>query len=154
PAAQPVGRGAGQRAGAVGARGPARRALPSGRGRPGAGPGLLRAWHLPAKLALTRARQRLGPRPLNVLFRRLAGPVATPGTPGAFLPGPRRMAIDGATLDLPDTPENARVFGRRGTDRGPGAFPQLRLAWLVEAGTPVRCDVALRPFFRGEAPAA
>jgi hypothetical protein len=113
-------------------------------------------WHLPCKAALTQARQRVGPRPLRALFHRLAGPVATAATPGAFLFGLRLMAIDGSTLDLPDTPQNARVFGRPATSRGlgVGAFPQLRLVWLVEAGTRVRCDVVLRPCCRGEAPAA
>jgi hypothetical protein len=113
-------------------------------------------WQLPAKSALTQARQRLGPRPLRRLFHRLAGPVASPETPGAFLFGRRLMALDGVTLDLPDTPENARLFGRPTTGRGEGvgAFPQLRLVWLVEVGTHVLCDAVLRPFFRGEAPAA
>jgi Insertion element 4 transposase N-terminal/Transposase DDE domain len=113
-------------------------------------------WHLPAKSALTQARQRLGPRPLILLFRRLAGPAATPAMPGAFLFGLRLMAIDGTTLDLPDTPDNARCFGRPSTSRGlgVGAFPQLRILWLVEAGTHLLCDVVLRPYFRGEAPAA
>jgi hypothetical protein len=113
-------------------------------------------WHLPAKSALTQARQRLGPRPLILLFRRLAGPAATDATPGAFLFGLRLMAVDGTTLDLPDTPENARVFGRPSTNRGlgVGAFPQLRIVWLVEAGTHLLCDAVLRPYFRGEAPAA
>jgi hypothetical protein len=113
-------------------------------------------WHLPAKSALTQARQRLGPRPLILLFRRLAGPAATDTTPGAFLFGLRLMAIDGTTLDLPDTPDNARCFGRPSTNRGlgVGAFPQLRIVWLVEAGTHLLCDAVLRPYFRGEAPAA
>jgi hypothetical protein len=113
-------------------------------------------WHLPTKSALTQARQRLGPRPLRVLFHRLAGPVAAPPTPGAFLFGLRLMAVAGTTLDLPDTTANGRLFGRPTTGRGTGvgAFPQLRLIWLVEAGTHVRCDAGLRPFFRGEAPAA
>lgn len=113
-------------------------------------------WHLPAKSALTQARQRLGPRPLILLFRRLAGPVATPDTPGAFLFGLRLMAVDGTTLDLPDTPANARLFGRPRTGRGTGqgAFPQLRIIWLIEAGTHVLCDAVLRPYTRGEAPAA
>jgi hypothetical protein len=35
-----------------------------------------------------------------------------------------------------------------------GAFPQLRLVWLVEAGTHVLCDLILRPYRGGEAPAA
>jgi hypothetical protein len=113
-------------------------------------------WRLPAKSALTQARQRLGPRPVRVLFQRLAGPVADPTTPGAYLLGLRLMAVDGTTLDLPDTPANAGLFGRPTTGRGTGvgAFPQLRLVWLIEAGTHVLCDAVLRPCFRGEAPAA
>jgi hypothetical protein len=59
---------------------------------------------VPCRSALTQARQRLGPRPVAALFRRLAGPAAAPGTPGAFLFGLRLMALDGTTLDLPDTP--------------------------------------------------
>ena len=115
-----------------------------------------RDWRLPAKSALSQARQRLGPRPLFLLFRRLAGPAAPRSLPGAFLFGLRLMAIDGSTLDLPDTPENARAFGRPTTDRGEqvGAFPQLRLVWLVEAGTHILCDLILRPYRGGEAPAA
>jgi transposase IS4-like protein/DDE family transposase len=115
-----------------------------------------RDWRPPAKSALTQARQRLGPKPLFLLFRRLAGPAAPPDLPGAFLFGLRLMAIDGSTLDLPDTPENARAFGRPTTGRGEraGAFPQLRLVWLVEAGTHVLCDLILRPYRGGEAPAA
>src|SRR5215210_43923 len=69
-------------------------------------------WRLPAKSALTQARQRLGPRPVRVLFQRLAGPVADPTTPGAYLLGLRLMAVEGTTLDLPDTPANAGLFGR------------------------------------------
>jgi len=115
-----------------------------------------RAWHPPVKSALTQARQRLGPRPLFLLFGRLAGPAAPPELPGAFLFGLRLMAIDGTVLDLPDTPENDRAFGRPTTGRGEqvGAFPQLRLVWLVEAGTHVLCDLILRPYRGGEAPAA
>ncbi len=115
-----------------------------------------RDWHLPARSALTQARQRLGPRPLFLLFHRLAGPAAPPELPGAFLFGLRLMAIDGSTLDLPDTPANARAFGRPTTGRGEqvGAFPQVRLVWLVEAGTHVLCDLISRPYRVGEAPAA
>lgn len=115
-----------------------------------------RAWHLPARSALTKARQRLGVRPLLALFGRVAGPVATPATPGAFLFGLRLMAIDGTILDLPDTPENARAFGRPTNDRGArhGPFPQARLIWLVEVGTHVLCDLVIRPYRGGEPPAA
>lgn len=119
------------------------------------------AWRAPAKSALTKARQRVGPRPLRVLFHQLAGPVAEPTTPGAFLGGLRLMALDGTTLALPDTRENARIFGRPATRHGrgeftttAGAFPQVRVVALIESGTHVLCDAVLRPSFRGEAPAA
>lgn len=119
-------------------------------------------WRPPAKSALTKARQRVGPRPLQALFHMLAGPVASPTTPGAFLCGLRLMALDGTTLALPDTPENVRIFGKPTTRRGDGgafvttlgAFPLVRVLLLIESGTHLVCDAVLRPYFRGEASAA
>lgn len=37
------------------------------------------------------------------------------------------MGLDGTTLDLPDTPEDACTFGRPATGRAAGAFPRVRL---------------------------
>ena len=48
-------------------------------GRAGAG-----GWRVPTDAALTRARARLGPAPLRLLFARVAGPCGTPETPGVF----------------------------------------------------------------------
>ncbi|MEV6653950.1 transposase domain-containing protein [Streptomyces sp. NPDC051219] len=59
---------------------------------------------LPASSALTRARQRLGDKPLQALFERRCGPLATTATPGAFAFGQRLVAWDGTALDVPDTP--------------------------------------------------
>lgn len=122
-------------------------------------PGARRAWRPPVKSALSQARRRLGVRPLFLLFRRLAGPVAPDGLPGAFVCGRRLMAIDGTTLDLPDTPENARAFGRPSTSlddgtRRWGPFPQVKLVWLVEIGTHVVCDLLIRPCATSEVPLA
>jgi Transposase DDE domain/Insertion element 4 transposase N-terminal len=111
-------------------------------------------WRLPSTAAIVRARRRAGVRLFRELFHALAGPLATPATPGAFLGGLRLMAVDGTTLDVADTPANARAFGRPTTHRGRGAFPQLRVVALIETGTHVLCDVVLRPFHGGEAPAA
>jgi hypothetical protein len=47
------------------------------------------------------------------------------------------VSIDGSTLDLADTKENDRAFGRPGASRGKSAFPQLRFVSLVENGTHV-----------------
>lgn len=115
-----------------------------------------RAWVSADLAGSCQARQRLGPRPLFLLFGRLAGPAGPAERPGAFLFGLRLMAIDGSTLDVADTPENAHAFGRPTTGRGDkvGAFPPLRLVWLVEAGTHVLCDLIRWPSRAGEAPAA
>lgn len=118
-----------------------------------------RAWRPPVKSALSQARRRLGVRPLFLLFRRLAGPVAPAGLAGAFLCGRRLMALDGTTLDLPDTPANARAFGRPSTTlkdgtRRWGPFPQVKLVWLVEVGTHAVCDLLIWPWATSEVPLA
>src|SRR5262245_37192425 len=128
----------------------ARRAAALGAAAGGAGA----RWRLPSTAAIVRARRRAGVRLFRALFHAVAGPIATPATPGAFLGGLRLMAVDGTTLDVADTPANARAFGRPTTHRGRGAFPRLRVVALIETGTHALCDAVLRPFHGGEAPAA
>jgi Insertion element 4 transposase N-terminal/Transposase DDE domain len=113
------------------------------------------SWDLPSTAAIVQARQRAGARLFRVLFQRVAGPIATAKTKGAFLGGLRLMAVDGTTLDLADTPDNERAFGRPTTQRGhaAAAFPQLRLVALIETGTHALCDVVMRPFRCAELPA-
>ncbi|HEX2987947.1 MAG TPA: transposase domain-containing protein [Chloroflexota bacterium] len=84
------------------------------------------------KGGISKARYRLGAAPLVELFHRVCQPMATEDTPGAFLFGLRLMALDGTNEDLPDTVENARVFGRPGGNRGDGAFPQAKGFYLSE----------------------
>jgi hypothetical protein len=105
----------------------------------------------PAASAFTQARQRLGVAPLRQLFEQCARPMATcQQTVGAFYHGWRLMGLDSTVLDLPDTPANGRAFGRPGTGRAPGAFPQVRLLALCELGTHAICGLALKPCRRNE----
>jgi hypothetical protein len=106
--------------------------------------------HEPSDSAFSQARRRLGVAPLRRLFDQVATPMATPLTRGAFYRGFRLMAWDGTVLDLPDTPANARAFGRPGNDRCPGAFPQLRLLALCEVGTHALCGLQVKPLRCGE----
>jgi len=99
----------------------------------------------PDDSAFTKARQRLGVAPMRELFRDVAAPMAAPGVPSAFYRSWRLMGIDGTTFDMPDTPDNERIFGRGGNQRSPNAFPQVRVLALCELGTHAICDVALRP---------
>jgi Insertion element 4 transposase N-terminal len=92
----------------------------------------------PHRSSLCLARQRLGLAPLRCLFERVVRLLGTPQTPGAFYKGWRLMAIDGTVYNVPDSPANARAFGRPvGGNRGDGAFPQIRKLSLVEVGTHV-----------------
>lgn len=104
------------------------------------------AWRV-SKGALCQARYRLGARPLAALFRRVcAKPLATPTTPGAFLFGLRLMALDGTTLEVPDTPENVRAFGKHRTSRGASAWPQVRVVALSECATHAVLDAGVWPY--------
>ena len=111
-------------------------------------------WQLPSTAAIVQARQRAGARLLRELFGAVACPIATARTGGAFLGGLRLMAVDGTTIDVADTPENERAFGRPTTGRGVGACPQIRVLALIETGTHVLCDAVIRPFGSGEVPTA
>jgi hypothetical protein len=104
----------------------------------------------PDDSAFTQARRRLGVAPLRRLFLEIARPMATHQTIGASYRGRRLMGLDGTTLDLPDTPENARAFGRPTTGRADGAFPQVRLLALCELGTHAVCGLAIKPLSHGE----
>jgi hypothetical protein len=106
-----------------------------------------RVWEVPSKAAIFKARQRLGPEPLELLFGAAAEPLATKRTRGAFYRGLRLMSLDGTTLDVADTPENEAAFGRPGSQRGHGvsAFPQIRLVGLAECGTHAITSAALGP---------
>jgi len=81
-------------------------------------------WRIPCKSAITQAKQRLGAGVMRQLFHQLVQPMATSETVGAFLNGLRIVVIDGTCLDIPDSDENARVFGRPGSRPGTrAAFP-------------------------------
>lgn len=106
---------------------------------------------LPAnKSAVCQARYHLGVTPLVALFHRVCRPIGQVTTPGAFLFGLRLMAVDGTTEDVPDTLENARVFGRPSTDRGEGAFPQVQGVYLIECGTHAIVDAGFWPCHTSE----
>lgn len=103
---------------------------------------------MPSKSGISQARTRLGAAPLEALYRGVVAPIAVPGTPGAWYRGWRVMSLDGTTLDVGDTADNVRAFGRPASPRGvntTGAFPQVRLVGLLENGTHAICAAELGP---------
>jgi hypothetical protein len=109
---------------------------------PLAGPG---GWRVPGTGALARARRRLGPAPLRLLFARLAGPLPEAAMPGAFMFGRLLAALDGTVLDVPYSPANIAAFGMPPSQgAGAGGFPQVRLVTLTACGTHGIIDAVFR----------
>jgi Insertion element 4 transposase N-terminal/Transposase DDE domain len=108
------------------------------------------SYRVPGASAFVYRRYQLGPQPMQALFERLARPIATPRTPGAFAFGLRLMALDGTVEDVSDTPANAAAFGRQHGSRGDSAFPQVQGVYLAECGTHAIVDATFGPYGTSE----
>jgi Insertion element 4 transposase N-terminal len=113
-------------------------------------------WKVPAATALTGVRRRLGERPMESLFRKLAGACSPGRAPWSHLGGLLVAAWDGTCLTVADSKENAAAFGRPGAGRRkkggdePAAdrasvYPQARLVALVACGTRALLGAAFGP---------
>lgn len=87
------------------------------------------------KSALGKARQRLGATSMRLIHERLARPLDDQNLAGSHWKSLLLVGIDGSTLALQDTPENARRFGRPTNQNGSGAWPLARFVGLAELGT-------------------
>ena len=110
---------------------------------------------VPGRATLCEARKRVGVRALVGLAAKVVRLLGEPcSCAGAFYRGMRLMAVDGFVVDVPDTPQNVRVFGRPGSDRGRAAFPQVRVVALCEVGTHVLWRWLIKPCGWDERPMA
>lgn len=89
------------------------------------------------KSGISQARSRLGAEPLRRLYTGLVGPIAEKRTKGAWYRKWRLVSLDGTSLEVADTKENEKAYGRPGASRGASAFPKLRFVALLENGTHV-----------------
>jgi hypothetical protein len=107
-------------------------------------------WTVPSASAISQARTRLGEAPMKLLFQRVAVPMARAGTRGSWYRGRRVMAIDGLVLDVANTDENDKAFGRSTNGTSTSPFPQVRLVALGECGTHAAVDAELAGVNTGE----
>lgn len=98
------------------------------------------------KSGISQARSRLGSEPMRRLYGRLVGPIAEKRTKGAWYRDWRLVSLDGSSLDVADTEDNEKTFGRPGASRGASAFPKLRFVALLENGTHVLWAARMGPF--------
>ena len=89
------------------------------------------------KSGISQARSRLGAEPLKKLYDAVVAPIAEKRTKGAWYRQWQLVSLDGSTLDVADTAENDKAFGRPGASRGSSAYPKIRFVALLESGTHV-----------------
>ncbi len=106
-------------------------------------------WQVPATTALTRARRRVGEKPLELLFGRLCSALTPAAAPWSHVCGLLAVAWDGTTIKAPATGENRAAFARPGRN-GKAAQPKLRLVALIACGTRALAGAAVGPYRTGE----
>jgi hypothetical protein len=102
------------------------------------------------KSGISQARTRLGPAPLKGLYEAVVTPIAERHTKGAWYRDWRLVSLDGSTLDVADTAENEKAYGRPGASRGSSAFPKIRFVGLLENGTHVLWAAHMAPYATDE----
>jgi hypothetical protein len=108
---------------------------------------------IPSRGALCKARQRIGTKPLLLLFEMVVVLLCRPDVPGGFYAGLRLMGIDGVSFTAPATDANIRAFGlpKGGhTSASTGGYPLVSKVSLVELGSHVEYGFALRSQKQGE----
>jgi hypothetical protein len=100
--------------------------------------------------AISKARQRLGVKPLIELFTRFVRPLAQKWLASAWFGAWRVVTLDGTTLRMLDTDANHERYGRPFTNRGTTAYPQIRLVGLLENGTRILFAIATGTYATGE----
>jgi hypothetical protein len=102
------------------------------------------------KSGISQARTRVGAEPLKQLYEAVVAPVAERDTKGAWYRDWRLVTLDGSTLDIADTAENEKEYGRPGASRGSSAFPKIRFVGLLENGTHVLWAARMAPYATDE----
>lgn len=110
-----------------------------------------REFKITGKSGISQARSRVGFRPLQLLYKECAIPLANKETIGAFYNGLRLVILDGTTFSVEDTEENADFFKRSSNQSTKkSAYPQARVACLAEAGTRACFDLCIGKYTDSE----
>jgi hypothetical protein len=106
--------------------------------------------HVTGKSGISQARKRLGCGPVQELHNEVVKPIATKDTKGAWYRQWRLVSLDGSTMDVADTEENRKAFGRPKASRGKSAYPKIRFVSLVENGPHVLFGTHVSDYGTGE----
>lgn len=105
-----------------------------------------------ASSALTQARVRLGPDPMEWLFLRSSEAWANASAAQDRWRGLALYAVDGTTLRVADSPENRAFFGSHdaGDERGISGYPLMRAVVLMAVRSHLLAAAAFGPYAPGE----
>jgi hypothetical protein len=106
-----------------------------------------------ARSAITQARARVGPAPLEHLFAVTSAVWSDARNDAHRWRGLSVYAVDGSTLRVPDSRENWAAFGGQPatTTRGGSAYPTVRMVGLMAARTHVLTELVHADYHTGEA---
>lgn len=100
--------------------------------------------------AVSQARARLGDDPMEWLFKRTGDAWAHASADRLRWRGLSLYGVDGTTLRVPDTAENAREFGHTSSVRGESAYPTVRLVALMALRSHLLAQVAFGAYRTAE----
>lgn len=105
-----------------------------------------------ASSALSQARVRLGPDPMEWLFLRSSEAWANASAAQDRWRGLALYAVDGTTLRVADSPENRAFFGSHdaGDERGISGYPLMRAVVLMAVRSHLLAAAAFGPYAPGE----
>ncbi|WP_051950826.1 transposase domain-containing protein [Actinacidiphila yeochonensis] len=104
---------------------------------------------VPSTAAVSRARMRLGATPLETLFAQVATVRSvTPGAPPERLEDLRVRVLGGRVSALPESPENAAVYGAASPGGRPSG-PRLRISVLADNASGALLGARLDPVYAG-----
>jgi len=93
-----------------------------------------------------QARQRLPEALVHRLVRDTGADVHRQAPPSWHVKGRPVKIVDGSTVSMPDTPENAAAFGKPGNQRGLSGFPLARFVVLLCLATGSVLESAIGPY--------
>ena len=103
------------------------------------------------KSGISQARTRLGAAEPEATIRCSGASDCGEAHEGSMVPAMASgRSLDGSTLDVADTAENEKAFGRPGASRGSSAFPKIRFVALLENGTHVLWAARMAPYATDE----
>jgi hypothetical protein len=108
----------------------------------------------PCSAAVTRARDRLGVKPLVLLHGKVSASLCGRFGPEMRYKGMLVVEFDGLTMKVDDSEENRDYFGKPGASRGEAAYPQMRAVLMGSVTHHFVLHGALAPFCVGEVPLA